>query len=156
MDIPTMWVRYHPVVLRYLKGHARGTAEAEDLAQATFLKAMEHVDSIMEMSDEHVKAWLLRTAHNAFIDEIRKHKRVTPMEDMDQPVYEEDFSTIHVEELMSTLPSNLAEVVRLRHLEGYTSAQIGEKLDLPPATVRTRLRAAMILLQKAEAKTDET
>lgn len=152
MEIATMWLQYHPVLLKYLRRYTRSMAEAEDLAQATFVKAMENVDKLMAMDAEHAKAWLLRTAHNAFIDEVRRQKRQAPWQDAAQPVYEEDFSGVYVAQLMDALPPNLREVVRLRHLEGHNSPQIGQMLNLPPATVRTRLRAAMILLEQYKEK----
>lgn len=152
MDIQTIWLEYHPMLVRYLQRFTRERATAEDLAQTAFVKAMEHWDTVGEMSTNHLKAWLMCTARNAFIDEVRKNKRQTAMPEDHQPLYEEDFTGIHVDEWMAHLPTNLREVIRLRHLEGYNSQQIGQALNLPPATVRTRLRAARILLQQYEEK----
>lgn len=46
------------------------------------------------------------------------------------------------------LSPNLRQAVRMRHFEGMSSVEIGRALDVPAATVRTRLRAAAILLKK--------
>lgn len=149
-----MWVRYQPLLVRALRRYTRNTAQAEDLAQAAFVRALEHIQTLSAKSDEHVKAWLLRTGYNLFIDEARRQGRQAGgLEDV-TPVYEEDFSGIHVEELMACLPEGLRTLVDMRYLQGYTSGQIGESLGILPATVRTRLRTAMILLRRAQAKSN--
>ena len=51
-------------------------------------------------------------------------------------------------DLLSRLPEHLAEPLRLRCLEGLNSTQIAERLHMPAATVRTRLRAAAMLMKK--------
>lgn len=153
MDMQALWLSQYPGLVRYLKRYTHSSAEAEDLAQTTFVRAMEHLPALSEMSQAHAQAWLMRTARNAFIDEARKASRQLPLDEAAQPAYEEDFTGIHVAQWLEKLPPQLREVVTLRHLEGYNSAQIGQALNVPPATVRTRLRAAMILLRQYEKET---
>ena len=62
--------------------------------------------------------------------------------------YEADFSRVETEQMLEALPPNLRQAVRMRHFEGMSSVEIGRALDVPAATVRTRLRAAAILLKK--------
>lgn len=150
MDMQTMWLRHNEALVRYLRRMTRSQAEAEDLAQLTFLRALEHVGEVTALSDAHAKAWLYKTAYRAFIDARRRQSRQTPLLEETLPAYEEDFTGLHAEQWMDRLPPGHAQVVRMRHLQGYTSAQIGRALDIPPATVRTRLRAAMTLLRKYE------
>jgi RNA polymerase sigma-70 factor (ECF subfamily) len=51
-----------------------GTAhEAEDLTQETFLRALQRLDSFEP--DTNLRAWLLRIASNAFLDDRRKRAR---------------------------------------------------------------------------------
>lgn len=146
------WLAHYQGVQRMLLGLTRHRQEAEDLAQQTFLRALEHADTLDGYSDGHVRAWLFRTARNAFIDQARRQRRLAPLEAEQLPPYEQDFSGLHVEQRLGELPQNLREVVTLRHLEGYTSIQISAMLGIPPATVRTRLRTALILLRRAEEK----
>lgn len=153
MDVQALWMSQYPALVRYLRRYTRSRAEAEDVAQTTFVRAMEHLPELSEMSPAHVKAWLMRTARNALIDEARKAARRVPLDGGMEPAYEEDFSRVHVAQWLERLPPHLRQVVTLRHLQGYNSAQIGQALDLPPATVRTRLRAAMILLKQYEKET---
>lgn len=152
MDIVTLWLMEYPALVRYLQGLTKSKAEAEDFAQAAYVRALEHVEGINQMSPEHAKAWLMLTARRLFIDEMRKRRPTGEWEEANHPVYEENFSGIHVEQWLNSLPQNLRQVVTLRHLQGYTSREIGEMLDLPPATIRTRLRAAITLLRQYETQ----
>lgn len=148
MDIPALWTREQAALVRYARRLTHSDAEAEDLAQGAFVKALENADQLAQMREEHARAWLMKTVRNAFIDQVRRSRRQVEWDDAAQPVYEEDFSGLHVAQLMDALPQNLREIVRLRHMQGHSSGEIGRLLNLPPATVRTRLRAAMIILRR--------
>lgn len=152
MEIVTLWLREYPALVRYLQGLTKSKAEAEDFAQAAYVRALEHVDAISEMSPEHARAWLMLTARRLFIDEMRRRKPTSEWQEANHPTYEENFSGIHVEQWLDSLPQNLRQVVTLRHIEGYTSREIGEMLSLPSATIRTRLRAAVTLLRQYETQ----
>lgn len=152
MEIVTLWLEQNAALVRYLRRFTKSLAEAEDLAQAAFVRALEHQDSIRAMAPAHAKAWLQLTGYRLFIDEVRRNKAAAPWSEDLYPTYEEDFTGIHVAQWLDRLPQNLRQVVTLRHLEGYTSREIGERLDIPPATIRTRLRAAMVLLKQYESE----
>lgn len=151
-DVQGLWTMHYPMLVQYLRRRTKDPGQAEDCAQATFVRAMENLGSIRAMSPSHAKAWLIRTAHNLLIDMVRKRKWETTGVETQETAYEEDFSGIHVQQRLAQLPPQMQEMVQLRHLEGYTSTEIGQRLQMPPATVRTRLRTAMILLRQYEAK----
>ena len=46
-----------------------------DLAQETFLRALEHADRLTAFSPQEQRAWLYRTAKNLFLDETRRNAR---------------------------------------------------------------------------------
>ena len=49
---------------------------------------------------------------------------------------------------MSKLPQELQTLFRLRYLDGYSAAELGEMFHMPSATVRTKLKRARQLLRK--------
>ncbi|OWA36308.1 hypothetical protein B9G55_09455 [Saccharibacillus sp. O16] len=61
-------------VYRYLFYLCKDPHTAEDLTQETFARAYSHIEGFDDL--ERVKRWLLRVAHNAFIDRTRKAKRM--------------------------------------------------------------------------------
>jgi DNA-directed RNA polymerase specialized sigma24 family protein len=52
------------------------------------------------------------------------------------------------ESLMSALPPELHEPVRLKYFGGLNATEIGKAMQLSPATVRTRLRTAIRIMRE--------
>ena len=150
MDILQFWTDRQATLRRAARHMARDSAEADDLVQHAFVKAMEHLDTLENYAPAHVQGWMLRTMRNKLIDLRRRESRLVPAESAPEPLYEADFSALHAEEMLEELPETLAQAVRLRWLEGMNSAEIGALLDLSPATVRTRLRTALLLLRRKQ------
>lgn len=59
----------------------------------------------------------------------------------------DDLSTPEAEALLRALPDGIRQAARLR-AQGMSGADIAQALGVPAATVRTRLRAARMYLQK--------
>jgi len=148
-----IYAAFHADLRQYTLKIACNSAEADDLMQHSYLKACEHADELLDYPPQRVKAWLLKTARNALIDIRRKSARLTVLDAIAEPAYEQDLSRQFVEEMLGSLPENLQQVVILRHFEGHNSAEIAELLHIPAATVRTRLRTASILLKRKWAET---
>lgn len=69
-------------VYRFALSLCRSPAEAEEIAQETFFRAMDRIGSLPE--DASVEAWLLRIAHNLFVSSYRKRKKIDPYAEMEQ------------------------------------------------------------------------
>lgn len=150
MDVLQLWVDQHAALRRAARHMARDNSEADDLLQHAFVKAMEHLDTLAAYPPAQVQGWMMRTMRNKLIDLRRRERRWLPEDSAPEPIYEANFSNLHAVELLEELPDVLAEVVRLRWLEGMNSVEIGARLDLPPPTVRTRLRTALLLLRRKQ------
>jgi len=77
-DLDELYLQYMKDVYRYLLFLCNDHYTAEDLVQDTFTRAYMYLE---QFNGEKVKPWLLRVAHNAFIDYTRKAKRITVRED---------------------------------------------------------------------------
>ena len=122
-----------------------------DLAQETFLRALEHGEQLAPLGQEQRRAWLYRTAKNLFLDETRRNARFLKRQQIlyDGEAEEESgFSQTETELLLLRLPADVRTLFRLRYLEGYNAAELGEMFDMPPATVRTKLSRARQMLKK--------
>ena len=60
----------------------------------------------------------------------------------------QDADALDMRQAVMALPIDLRRVVALRFYAGMDSPQIGAILELPAATVRTRLRCALELLRR--------
>lgn len=122
-----------------------------DLAQETFLRALEHAEQLASASPQERRAWLYRTAKNLFMDEVRRNTRFLNRQQLlyegeggEEPGYAQTEAYL----LLGRLPAELQTLMRLRYFEGYSAAELGELFRMPAATVRTKLSRARQLLKK--------
>ena len=62
----------------------------------------------------------------------------------------DDVSGLYVEQMLDRLPRPLRECVYWRYVAGENSTQIAQRLSIPAATVRTRLRSAVMILRSIQ------
>lgn len=136
----------------------RNHADAEDVAQETFLKAVKHghLDEI-----ENHKAWLVKIAWRLAIDRAKRlpseplddilqtlHSSDVPLED----AIDEQQRSLLMRRLIDALPGDLREVVVLSTVEEMTSADVASAMGIPEGSVRTRMmRARQMMKQKLAA-----
>lgn len=140
-------------ILGFLCSLAKNRAQAEDLTQDTFMRAMAHAHQLSGMDKPACRAWLYTTAKNLFVDSVRKQNKNRQEDFLPEPqAYQQDFSAVLVEQMLKNLSWEDRHFIRLRYLEGYNASQIGQMYNLSPATVRTRLHRAKAQLKEALAQ----
>lgn len=98
---------------------------AEDLLQDTFFRAYLYLE---DCPPDNVKPWLFRVAYNAFIDNVRKNKRISPMDsetlnNIEDPKSAEEDLLIKeqislVESVMKNMPQKQKEALKLCVFKG--------------------------------------
>jgi RNA polymerase sigma-70 factor (ECF subfamily) len=132
---------------RWLTGEP---AEAEDLVQETYLKALRGFASFREGTN--FRAWMFRILRNTFLTS-RTGLRATamqPIEDDDQFVAEGDPETIFLHhadgellrQAILELPLEFREVLLLADVENMSYREISDALSIPVGTVTSRLTRA--------------
>jgi RNA polymerase sigma-70 factor, ECF subfamily len=152
-------VRTHSqTVFRVAYSVVRNHADAEDVAQETFLRAMKHgkLDEI-----ENHKAWLVKIAWRLALDRTKKMPS-EPLDHVievlrsdeplaDEAIHERQRSEL-LRQLLESLPADLREVTVLSTVEEMNSSDIGTVLGIPDGSVRNRLmRARQMMKQKLAA-----
>ena len=66
--IEALYTQFHTYLLARCTALCRDSAEAEDLVQETFLRALTHIGNIQDLSREQCRAWLYKTAQRLYID----------------------------------------------------------------------------------------
>lgn len=143
-------------VRRYLFGLCGDWHEAEDLAQEALLRAWAKRHSFDGRAE--VRTWIFTIARNHWLDRLRR-RRVRPREEpMDQPLPAMDSQpsppviaqraelAAAVGQAVARLPAEQREALALRESEGLTFNQIGQLLGVPAATVKSRVRYALMKL----------
>jgi RNA polymerase sigma-70 factor (ECF subfamily) len=145
-----------------------GAADAEDAAQEALVRAWQADQDPSEIAAP--RAWLLRITVNLCTDWRRgrfgTRRRVTDSLDAANgadtlatldfdPGTSDHTGAMDLRRAVNSLERDLRIVVALRYYAGLDSARIGSMLDIPAATVRTRLRRALTLLREHLAVTPQ-
>ena len=139
---------YSDTVRRICFMHLKSRSDTEDVFQDVFLKYILS-ERIFE-SDEHEKAWLIRTAVNRCKDVLKSffRKKVISVEELTaEPFYLEE----NDKELLDSvfrLPEKYRDVIYLFYYEGYSAAEIGSILNKSENTIYTQLSRARKALKE--------
>jgi RNA polymerase sigma-70 factor (ECF subfamily) len=147
-------VRDHAkTIFRVAYSVLRNHADAEDVAQETFIRVMKF--GRLHRIENH-KAWLVKIAWRLAVDRA-KHVPAEPLDSVieqlrsSEGVLEEAINRQQRSELMrrllDTLPADLREVVVLSTIGEMTSADVASAMKIPEGSVRTRMMRARQMLK---------
>ncbi len=146
-EIEELYLRHMRTVYRVCFAYMKNQADTEDAVQDTFVR-MIRSGAAFE-SEEHEKAWLIRTASNVCKDVLkawwRKRENLEDYESLCSSGGIEADDTLKV---IMKLPDKYKTVVYLYYYEGYTSVEIAEILHKPQSTVRNHLSEARSVLRE--------
>jgi RNA polymerase sigma-70 factor (ECF subfamily) len=121
--------------------------EAADVTQTVFLKAFENLDRFNPQY--RFFSWLYRIAINESIDQLKRRRRVEPLvgdgvSAERGPEAATEAGRMHdaLQAALMALDEDHRAVIVLRHFTGYSYRQIGEILEIPDRTVKSRLYSA--------------
>lgn len=139
-EIAWLVERYADMLLRVALNRTQNLAEAEDIVQTVYLRLLSARPRFT--SEEHERAWLLRTAINLCKDHRKSAARrsCVPLEDQDIAVFPEE--TIDVLDAVRDLPENDRYVVYLYYYEHLSIGNIADLLQEKEGTISSRLSRA--------------
>ena len=115
---------------------------AREIVQEGFLRAIDHFGDIRDLEFPQQRAWFYRTIKNIFVDTMRKSKNEYLTDEMNEGISFDSYSEKEIMCLIEAMDKVEGKILVLRHVEGFSSKQIGEMLHLPPGTVRSKLHDA--------------
>jgi len=144
-------------IYRLCASYAPSAAEAEELTQEVYFKLWENLHHYTPGSN--FMAWAWRVARNLLIDSYRRSHRERTAAWLDPEIIERlpASDDPHEESLrrqrlrlvaagLRQLPEELASLILMRDLAGWSYTEIAEALDLPVGTVKSRLNRARLEL----------
>ncbi len=140
---------------RYAYMLCRNQAMAEDLVQETFMRAWRFFGSLRD--DSKAKSWLMTTVRREFARQFERYRPVFVDDvDFDRIGGGEEINpeVWGLRRAIADLPVKYREVLLLQVVGGYTGAEIATMVELPRATVNTRLFRARQQLRKAMGADD--
>ncbi len=137
----------------------RNQADAEDLVQNTYVKALRFKSRFSRGTN--LKAWLFTILHNTFLNDQR-HAGRDPVEvssetveqaaarpsasDTPEQMLMRQASTRDLSAALDSLPAQFREAVWLRDVEEFSYAEIADMLGVPLGTVMSRISRGRRLL----------
>jgi RNA polymerase sigma-70 factor, ECF subfamily len=157
--------RYEGKIFRLAMNITQNREDAEDVLQEAFLKAYEHLDQFHGNSKFYT--WIVRIAVNQALMKLRKRRSdrsVSLDEQIDtgedtvvreiaawDPDPEEQFSRDELHEILAGAIDELAPIYKtvftLRDVDGLSTEETAEALDLSVPAVKSRLLRARLQLR---------
>ncbi len=155
--------RYERPVFSLIYRMVRDRALAEDLAQDTFVKVLNALESYRP--EYKFSSWVFKIANNVAIDQLRRREldtlsldgapgartqeevEATALQAVDRtetPLAELESRELgsRIEQAIARLRPEYRSCILLRHVEGRSYEEIAEALDLPLGTVKTYIHRA--------------
>src|ERR1017187_2501920 len=162
--------RYERPVFSLIFRMVRESATAEDLAQDTFIKVLNHIDKYRP--EFELSSWLFKIPNNVAIDHLRRRqiatismsgsRRAGPAARVEAAPFdissddESALDEMESKELGSASEKAIARLrpeyrscILLRHVEGRSYEEIAATLDLPLGTVKTYIHRARHQLRES-------
>ncbi len=133
-------------------------ADAEDLAQETFIRALDRLHTFD--LEREFSPWIRRVAANLCLNHIESHKPGAPLdEERDEDKTQSPGEQVEVKErseqirsALASLPPHYRLVVELRHYQELSYDEIASELNIPLSDVKSHLfRARKLLAEKLHA-----
>lgn len=162
--------RYEDKVFRLAFRFVRNESEAKEILQDAFLSIWRKLDTFK--GDSQFSSWVYRVAANAALMRLRVQRRHPEMSTEDLPVgyldnhgqlptggenwakrpdeqLQSDELRRHIQAAVEALPELYRSVFLIRDVEGLSTEETAELLDISIPTVKTRLHRARIALRDA-------
>ena len=117
------------------------SADCEDAMSEAVLRAYEHRDKLKKR--ESFRAWFLQILRNEAYNTLRKRRRLTPVEELPEREAPDADSAgrLDLRAALRELTEDQRTALLLQQ-EGYSLEEIGEALDVPVGTVKSRVSRA--------------
>ena len=156
-DLRRLYDEHAQPLYAFLLNFTRDESDTRDLLQELFVKLARTPELLDEVRDE--RAFLIRLAHNAAIDLIRRRgtrertrenfaadsiSPFAPAKDPDEQTFRAELA-----KALAELPPDQRAVVHLKLWEGLTFEQIANALAIPPNTAASRYRYGLDKLRES-------
>lgn len=151
-----LYDNYSAALLGIVKKNVPDDEIAEDLLQDSFIKIW-NGRAMYDASKGRLYTWMLNIVRNTSIDYLRSKQnkmdgRIQRTENTVHEVnrsfnVEQNIERIGIKQIVDTLKEDQRKLIDLAYFEGFTQEEISKKLEIPLGTVKTRMRAALIILR---------
>ena len=150
-----LYDRYSSVVYAVALRVLGDSGRAEDILQEVFMQLWRK-PGVFDSSRGNLAAWLSVIARNRAIDNLRKRRPETDIEDVVVSVVpdlavaaERSRAMQKVRGTLGAMPESQRAALEMAYFEGLTHTEIAAKTGEPLGTIKTRIRSGLLALRKA-------
>jgi len=159
--------RYEQKLYNFSLRMCRNPSDAEDMIQDTFLNVFKYLKNFRH--ETKFKNWLYKVAASTCIKKRRKSKfapekelsldEFLPNDETEKPEHVPEWALLPLDKLLNeelssvinqtilALPKKYRVVIVLRDIEGFSTAETAQILNLSPSNVKVRLHRARLYLR---------
>ncbi len=147
--------RYYPSVLRFLTTLCSNPADAEELTQEAFVKALRGIRRFR--GDSGLRTWLHRIAYHEFTHHCRNRRHSEPLSDrLNSPLFEPStVLALDLERALVDVPEEFRAAFVLCDLQELSMHEAASIPKVPVGTIKSRLHTARKRLQTLLASEQE-
>ena len=149
-----VWTQFSDRLRAFIGKRVRGESDVDDILQEVFSKIHAGMGSLKE--DERIEAWLFQVARHAVLDFFRGRagkRRTTELpEDLavdPDPGNVSGEVASWLDPMMSLLPKEDQEALRLADLQGLSQKDLAVRLGLSATAAKSRVQRARLKLRAA-------
>lgn len=155
-----LYDRYGRIAYSVILRVVRNAAIAEDLAQETFMRVWNRMDSF-DAERGALGTWILTVARNRAIDYLRSvdgrmQAGTVELERLERPGFFSNMDTgalsldriRRLKEAFERLSPHQRTVIELAYYEGLSQTEVADRLNQPLGTVKTWTRGALKVLRE--------
>jgi len=141
--------RWYPAIYRFAYSYFGNRDDASEIAQKTLIKVHQNIRSLKKV--DSFKSWIYQIANNLCLDEMKRAGRrkseplslipkqhqlneSTPASDLEKKEL-----NLLIRQALNQLQEEIRAVVILKQFEEMTFSEIGEVLQIPEGTAKTRM-----------------
>ncbi|UNC91233.1 RNA polymerase sigma factor [Candidatus Contubernalis alkaliaceticus] len=145
-ELSQIYNRHVKTVYRVCAVYMKNRHDTEDMVQNTFIRLMK--DKTHFESEEHEKAWLIRTATNLCKDFFKNWwRKIVNIDTMAEVAADEPFADDDTLKKVMELPPKYKTIVYLYYYEGYRTKEIAKMLNINESTIRSQLATGRKILK---------
>ncbi|MEK3978845.1 sigma-70 family RNA polymerase sigma factor [Psychrobacillus sp. FSL K6-2836] len=132
---------YKDTLYRTAFAFLKNEHDALEAMQEVTFRAYQKIHTVKE--PRYVKTWLVRIMMNYCQDQLKKSKRYSSSEIVQEIGHSEDTTHLEINEAIASLTSGEQQLIFLKYFQNTKIKEIAELEKIPEGTVKSRLHKAL-------------
>lgn len=146
-ELSLLYFRHVKTIFKVCFMFMKNIPDTEDMVQDTFIRLIK--DNTNFQSEDHEKAWLIRTATNLCKDNFKRWwvRNTTNINNIEDEIAQLPFEIDTTLQMVLKLPAKCKIAMYMYYYEGYSTVEISKILEKKESTIRSQLHEGRRILK---------